>query len=114
MNRFSTMTLAATVAAFSLQGQTANPLSAEVKQAYTGIKNNLTKAAEKMPEEHYGFKPTAEVRNFGAEVAHVADSQLRNCSGFNGEQKNASAASKTAKAPGGCAQGVFRRMRQGV
>ena len=36
--------------------QSTNPLSAEVKGAYTNIKNNFLKAAEKMPEESYGFK----------------------------------------------------------
>jgi len=34
----------------ALQAQTANPLSTEAKQAYTGIKGNLQKIAEKMPE----------------------------------------------------------------
>jgi hypothetical protein len=92
------MTLAAALAAFSLQAQTANPLATEVKQAYTGVKNNLTKAAEKMPEENYSFKATPDVRNFGQEVAHVADAQLRTCSGVNGEAKTPNAASKTSKA----------------
>jgi len=98
MNRLILTTLAAAAATLSLQAQTAGPLSTEVKAAYTGIKNNLTKAAEKMPEENYSFKPVPEIRNFGMEVAHVADAQLRTCSAFNGEPKTPSAASKTAKA----------------
>lgn len=77
--------------------QTANPLSAEVKQMYNGVKNNLTKMAEKMPEEHYGFKATADVRTFGQLIGHVADSQARTCSALNGEQKAVNAASKTTK-----------------
>jgi hypothetical protein len=51
-----------------------------------------------MPEENYGFKPVPEIRNFGQEVAHVADAQVRNCSSVTGETKQANAASKTSKA----------------
>jgi uncharacterized damage-inducible protein DinB len=81
-----------------LSGQAENPLSAEAKQSYTGIKNNLTKMAEKMPEEHYAFKPVPEIRSFGQLVAHVADSQARTCSMVNGEAKAVNAAQKTTKA----------------
>ena len=33
-------------------------------------KTNLTRAAEKMPEENYAFKPTPEIRSFGQLVGH--------------------------------------------
>ncbi|MFN7927854.1 MAG: hypothetical protein U0Y68_07890 [Blastocatellia bacterium] len=62
------------------QAPNPNPLSAEAKQMYTGVKNNLTKMAEKMPEENYAFKATADVRTFGQLIGHVADSQARTCS----------------------------------
>ncbi len=75
-----------------------NPLSTEAKQAYTAIKNNLIKMAEKMPEESYSFKPTPEIRTFAQLVAHVADAQLRTCSTVKGEAKTGTAASKTSKA----------------
>ena len=90
------MLAAALAGAGALQAQ--SPLIAEAKQAYTGIKNNLTKMAEKMPEENYGFKPTPDIRTFGQLVAHVADAQTRTCSAVKGEQKQANAGSKTAKA----------------
>ena len=96
MNRYFLMLLAAACALG--QAQTANPLIAETKQAYTAIKNNLTKMAEKMPEEHYAFQPTPEIRTFGQLVAHVADSQTRTCAAVKGEQKQATAGSKTSKA----------------
>lgn len=76
----------------------ANPLSTEVKGAYTRIKNNFVKAAEKMPEEHYGFKPTAEVETFGQRVAHIADANIGACARLKGEQKSINAKSKTSKA----------------
>jgi uncharacterized damage-inducible protein DinB len=57
-----------------------NPLSAGEKGFYSYIKPNLIKAAEKMPEENYSFKPTPEVRSFGQIVGHVADAQYMFCS----------------------------------
>ncbi len=99
MNRYFKVVLAASLAcACTLPAQTTNPLSTEAKQAYTNIKNNLVKMAEKMPEEHYSFKPVPEIRTFGQLVAHVADAQARTCSAVNGEQKSVNAASKTTKA----------------
>lgn len=110
MNRYSSIMLAAafvavaSVGAFAQQAQpaspapNANPLSAELKGMYTGVKNNLTKMAEKMPEEHYGFKATSDIRTFGQLIGHVADSQARTCSLLNGEQKALNASSKTTKA----------------
>lgn len=98
MKHYLLMSLAAVVVAAGAPAQSSNPLVGESKQAYTAIKNNLLKMAEKMPEDQYGFKPMPEIRTFGQLVAHVADSQMRNCSTVKGEQKQAPAGSKTAKA----------------
>ncbi|MGH9840344.1 MAG: DinB family protein [Blastocatellia bacterium] len=104
MNRHSTILLVVAIAAAAFAqtaappAQNPNPLSADVKQMYTGVKNNLVKMAEKMPEEHYAFKATPEIRTFGQLVAHVADSQANTCSAVNGEQKALNAGSKTSKA----------------
>ena len=99
MNRYFAMMFAVSLAgACALQAQNANPLSTEAKQAYTAIKNNLLKMAEKMPDEHYPFKPVPEIRTFGQLVAHVADAQARTCSAVMGEPKSVNAASKTSKA----------------
>jgi hypothetical protein len=81
-----------------LRGQATYPFISELKQNYTIVKNNHIRMAEKMPEEHYGFKPVAEIRTFREAVAHVADSQARSCSLVNGEQKAVNATSKTTKA----------------
>jgi uncharacterized damage-inducible protein DinB len=100
VNRISSVMLAGLFASASMvQAQTADPLSSEVKQAYNGIKNNLVKMAEKMPEENYTFKPTPDIRAFGQLVGHIADSQARTCSAVKGgEPKAVNAASKTSKA----------------
>ncbi len=83
--------------AISLQAQS-NPLSAEVKRFYEGTRNNLMRAAEKVPEADYGFRPTPDVRTFGEEVAHAAEWQTIACSAAKGEQQPNPAAGKTSKA----------------
>jgi hypothetical protein len=99
VNRNIVIALAVLLAlAWAVQAQTANPLSAEAKQAYTSVKNNLLRAAEKMPEAEYAFKPVPEIRAWGELVAHIADSNARACGTVKGEQKPVNAASKKTKA----------------
>jgi hypothetical protein len=76
---------------------TGNPVVSESKQAYNGIKTNLTGMAEKMPAGDYGFKASPDIRTFGELMAHIADSQLRMCSSVVGAPKTGTAASKKAK-----------------
>jgi len=57
-----------------------NPLSTWNKLAYARVKGILLKAAEKMPEENYTFKPVDTVRSYGQIVGHVADAQYLFCS----------------------------------
>jgi uncharacterized damage-inducible protein DinB len=93
-----TLTLiAATIGASALYGQD-NPFSADAKQSYTGIKNTLTKAADKMSEADYSFKATPAVRTYGEMVGHVADIQMILCGLAKGEQNKPTAGSKTSKA----------------
>jgi uncharacterized damage-inducible protein DinB len=88
--------MAALAGAAGLQAQ--NTLSAEAKAGYQNTKNNILKAAEKMSEADYAFKPTPDIRNFGQLIAHVSDTQLLLCGIVKGEQKRGDAASKTTKA----------------
>ena len=92
MKRYLTILLAA-AGACGLQAQ-----STEVKQGYNGIKGNLLKMAEKMPEENYSFKASPDIRSFGQLVGHVADAQMGTCSAVNGEPKKLGASSMTSKA----------------
>jgi hypothetical protein len=88
MTRSSLWLLAASFAGVcSLQAQTTNPLIAETKSSYNSIKGYLTRAAAAMPEENYSFKPTPDIRTFGALMAHIADHQTRFCSTARGEAK---------------------------
>ncbi len=95
MNRTFLLILAASVAGV-LNAQT-SALITEGKASYTSIKNNLLKAADKMPEDAYSFKPTPELQSFGERVAHVAG-QIGQCSALTGERKPNQATGKTAKA----------------
>jgi uncharacterized damage-inducible protein DinB len=70
----------------SLAQSSDNPISAAVKAQYTNAKTNLLKAAEKMPEESYAFRPVDDVRTFGQIVAHVANANYMFCSAALGEQ----------------------------
>jgi uncharacterized damage-inducible protein DinB len=62
-----------------------NPLTAHSRMMYTGLKNILIRSAEKMPEEHYAFRPTDAVRTYGQIVGHIADWQYTYCSALLGE-----------------------------
>ncbi|MBM3736034.1 MAG: DinB family protein [Acidobacteria bacterium] len=74
---------------FSITALAQNPLTADIKGNYDTAKTNLIKAAEKMPEEHYSFKPTPEVRSFGQLIGHVADATMAFCAGAAGEKNPA-------------------------
>jgi len=62
-----------------------NPITQSERGLYSVISGAVVKAAEKMPEENYSFKPTPEVRSFGQLVGHVADANYMFCSEAAGE-----------------------------
>lgn len=90
--------LLAAACACAMSAQTPAAYLAETKQVYTGIKNNLTRAAEKMPEENYSFKPTAEIRNYGQLIGHVADLNTQICAIVTGSGKKSDSSAVTSKA----------------
>jgi uncharacterized damage-inducible protein DinB len=73
-------------AAMSVTAQE-NPFIKWNKMAYAQIKAIVLRSAEKMPEEHYSFKPTDDVRSFGQIIGHLADSQYTFCSIAVGEKR---------------------------
>lgn len=78
--RKAVLLAACSLAALAQQSTPASSFAAEAKTDYAGVKNNLLKAAEIMPEEAYSFQATPDVRPFGALVAHVAEAQSWACS----------------------------------
>ncbi len=59
-------------------------LAATAKAMYATIRRDLAEAAEAMPAEAYGFKPTPAVRSFGELVGHVASGNYLFCSQAQG------------------------------
>lgn len=51
---------------------------------YNMVKDYVTKAAAAMPEANYAFKPTPEVRSFGALLGHIANATGMICTSANG------------------------------
>jgi len=98
MNRMCTWAVAAAIAAAAPLAAQNNPFSADAKQSYTGIKNTLLKAADKMPEQFYSFQTTPKVRTYAQILTHIADTQMMLCGIAKGEQKAGNAGSKTSKA----------------
>lgn len=85
--------------AVNAQAQTKDPLTAGAKRTYDIIKGYVTRAAEKMPEEHYAFKASPDVRSFGQLVGHIADGNYLFCGGAAGDKPAGGVEkSKTTKA----------------
>jgi uncharacterized damage-inducible protein DinB len=72
-------------AAIPAFGQAENPLSDGARQHYGIIRGYVTRAAAKMPEQDYAFRPTPEVRSFAQLVGHLADANYRLCSILTGQ-----------------------------
>ncbi len=73
----------------------ANPISASQSKMYTLLSGVVIAAAQKMPEENYPFKPSADVRTFGQLVGHLADSQYYFCALASGDSKPSANVEKT-------------------
>lgn len=73
----------------------ANSITASEKGLYSFISGGVVRAAEKMPEANYDFKPTPEVRSFGQLVGHVADANYSFCSQAQGVEDPVKGIEKT-------------------
>ena len=62
-----------------------NPLTSGARLPYGIIKGFVTRAAAKMPEERYSFRPTPQVRTFAQLIGHLADANYRICSVLAGQ-----------------------------
>jgi uncharacterized damage-inducible protein DinB len=97
VNRIHALTLmGALLGAAALHAQ--NPLSADLKNSYTGIEGTLIKAADEMSEADYSFKASPTERTYGEIVGHIAEVQWALCGNAKGERKKSDAGTKTTKA----------------
>jgi len=72
--------------AFAQEKPPSDPFSTVNKHSYERTKGILLRAAEKMPEENYSFKPVDTVRTYGQIIGHLADAQYLFCSTASGEK----------------------------
>src|SRR5262245_44682460 len=86
------------------QAQSTAPAADQQAQPFKGFynfnKRVIIASAERMPAEHYGFKPSPEVRSYAELIAHVADANYYICgtvSGTPNTQKDIQHTEKTAK-----------------
>jgi uncharacterized damage-inducible protein DinB len=79
--------LAFTVAAIptSAVAQSGGSMAA-VQPLHDMVKGWMTQSAEQMPEEHFSYKPTPEVRSFGELMGHVANATYMFCANATGEE----------------------------
>jgi hypothetical protein len=81
-------TLAATCGALFLGGaglHAQNPVTRSLQVLEERAAHNLKEAAEDMPENAYGFKPTPAQMTFGEVVLHVAKSNELLCGAISGK-----------------------------
>jgi uncharacterized damage-inducible protein DinB len=93
------LTVSCTPTAFA---QTPTPTTSSwLRGAYTNNRDYIARAAEKMPEEHYGMRPGTqpEVRTFGQIIGHIATFNYLWCSQAKGE-KNPGAGQNLEKLAG--------------
>jgi uncharacterized damage-inducible protein DinB len=64
-------------------------LASSTKAMHAMIRRNLAEAAETMPANEYGFRPTPQVRTFGQIIGHVVDANFFFCSQVAGEKSPA-------------------------
>jgi uncharacterized damage-inducible protein DinB len=73
----------------------ANPLTSATKATFDIVKGYITKAAEKVPEDQYSFKPSPDVRTFGQLIGHIADANHMICGAAGGTGKSGDSVEKT-------------------
>jgi DinB superfamily len=70
----------------SAQRGAGGPVGDALRSSWTGARLNIKESADLMPEADYAFKPTPEVRSFGAILAHLAGANYVFCSAARGEK----------------------------
>jgi len=63
--------------------------ASEVLRSYSTLKPNVIKAAEKMPDADYQYKPTPDIRTFARIVNHITEAQAHTCTALNGTKFDA-------------------------
>jgi uncharacterized damage-inducible protein DinB len=85
---FGSLLVISAAAQTGSKDSSADPLSSWLRNIYRGNRNNVARAAEKMPEEFYGLRPgpQKEVRTYGQIVGHLANFNYMWCAQAKGEK----------------------------
>ena len=81
-----TASLAEAQAPAAPQGGQKIPLNEGLRRAYNTVKMNLTESAQKLGEADYSYRPSPDIRTYGGQLAHVANSQFNACAAARGEK----------------------------
>lgn len=85
MTRTSVLLACATLALpLTLSAQAPSGPAAEVQGSYNRLKPNILKAADKMPEADFQYKPTPEIRTYARILNHITEAQFHTCTTLNG------------------------------
>ena len=82
---FSTLILLSATAATAQTPAPDTGYTATVRNSWNSVKRYVAASAEKMPAEHYAFRPTPEVRTFGELIGHLANEHYMLCSPLKSE-----------------------------
>jgi uncharacterized damage-inducible protein DinB len=58
--------------------------TAYLQGQYATLKRNISGSAEKMPAEHFGFRPVPEVMTYGELINHIVETQYAYCNVVKG------------------------------
>ena len=89
MKRMMVLTLGMAITTATLAAQSGGgvaPHVAILKTQADTIRSLVLRTAEKVPEDLYAFKPTADVRSLGAVIGHIADGNNLLCGMANGDK----------------------------
>lgn len=84
------------VCALPLSAQ--NPYTDDAKATWTMMKGIVLKAAERMPEDKYDYKPIDGVNTYGGFLAHIAQAQGAMCGAASGKKMTPPAKKPETKA----------------
>jgi uncharacterized damage-inducible protein DinB len=74
-----------------------SPIVASIRGGYELVKGHLLKAVDQLPEEHFTFKATPDVRSFGELFGHIADANFGICGMASGEKPTMRGIEKSKK-----------------
>jgi len=84
MRKLTCLFVLACVSCPPLLAQEKNPVATAIREALPGRSKNMVAAAEEMPADKYGFKPTPDQMTFGHLTLHIAEANYLFCSKIGG------------------------------